>query len=398
MQTDTPYLFVEINLSNYIFVAGTYDKNQNLKIIEKIAIRNEGSINNKFTNFAQAHNIIKKNIQTIEDKLNYVFKDVIVILDNFSLSCINISASKKLNGSQLMKENISYILNSLKLAVTENEKEKTILHIFNSGSILDETRVENLPIGLFGDFYSHELTFFLIKDNDLKNIKLIFNKNNLNVKKVLIKNFIEGAQLIDDKDKIKTFFKIKINKDNSNLSFFDKASFKYSENFNFGSDIIFKDIMKVCSIDNESIKKILLEQFKDKVFEKSDLLEKKYFGQGNFRKIKKQLILDIVNARIEEITNIILNKNINLDSFKQGNVKIYLIIEDQIIFDNFKENFSTYFSKHYNFDIHLVDGFRIEESIISASSIINYGWEKEAIPITQIKNSLIARIFKSLFG
>ena len=398
MQTDTPYLFVEINLSNYIFVAGTYDKNQNLKIIEKIAIRNEGSINNKFTNFEQAHNIIKKNIQTIEDKLNYVFKDVIVILDNFSLSCINISASKKLNGSQLMKENISYILNSLKLAVTENEKEKTILHIFNSGSILDETRVENLPIGLFGDFYSHELTFFLIKDNDLKNIKLIFNKNNLNVKKVLIKNFIEGAQLIDDKDKIKTFFKIKINKDNSNLSFFDKASFKYSENFNFGSDIIFKDIMKVCSIDNESIKKILLEQFKDKVFEKSDLLEKKYFGQGNFRKIKKQLILDIVNARIEEITNIILNKNINLDSFKQGNVKIYLIIEDQIIFDNFKENFSTYFSKHYNFDIHLVDGFKIEESIISASSITNYGWEKEAIPITQIKNSLIARIFKSLFG
>ncbi len=398
MQTDTPYLFVEINFSNYIFVAGTYDKNQNLKIIEKIAIRNEGSINNKFTNFEQAHNVIKKNIQTIEDKLNYVFKDVIVILDNFSLSCINISASKKLNGSQLMKENISYILNSLKLAVTENEKEKTILHIFNSGSILDETRVENLPIGLFGDFYSHELTFFLIKDNDLKNIKLIFNKNNLNVKKVLIKNFIEGAQLIDDKDKIKTFFKIKINKDNSNLSFFDKASFKYSENFNFGSDIIFKDIMKVCSIDNEIIKKILLEQFKDKVFEESELLEKKYFGQGNFRKIKKQLILDIVNARIEEITNIILNKNINLDSFKQGNVKIYLIIEDQIIFDNFKENFSTYFSKHYNFDIHLVDGFRIEESIISASSITNYGWEKEAIPITQIKNSLIARIFKSLFG
>ena len=156
--------------------------------------------------------------------------------------------------------------------------------------------------------------------------------------------------------------------------------------------------MKVCSIDNEIIKKILLEQFKDKVFEESELLEKKYFGQGNFRKIKKQLILDIVNARIEEITNIIFNKNINLESFKQGNVRIYLIIEDRIIFDNFKENFSNYFSKKYNFDIHLVDGFRIEESITSASNIANYGWEKEAIPITQIKNSLIARIFKSLFG
>ena len=36
MQTDIPNLFVEINESNYIFVAGVYDDNQNLKIVEKI--------------------------------------------------------------------------------------------------------------------------------------------------------------------------------------------------------------------------------------------------------------------------------------------------------------------------------------------------------------------------
>ena len=42
-------------------------------------------------------------------------------------------------------------------------KNKTILHIFNSKSILDGKETENLPIGLFGDFYNHELTSFLIK-------------------------------------------------------------------------------------------------------------------------------------------------------------------------------------------------------------------------------------------
>ena len=51
----------------------------------------------------------------------------------------NISGFKRLNGSQVLKENISYILNSLKLTITENEKQKTILHIFNSKSILDGT-------------------------------------------------------------------------------------------------------------------------------------------------------------------------------------------------------------------------------------------------------------------
>ena len=33
-----------------------------------------------------------------------------------------------------------------------------------------------------------------------------------------------------------------------------------------------------------------------------------------------------------------------------------------------------------------------------AAKIVNFGWKKEAIPITQNKQSLITRIFKSFFG
>ena len=44
---------------------------------------------------------------------------------------------------------------------------KNIIHIFNSKSILDGNITDNLPIGLFGDFYNHELTF-LIEENNFK--------------------------------------------------------------------------------------------------------------------------------------------------------------------------------------------------------------------------------------
>ena len=400
MQTDIPTLFVEINESNYIFVAGIHDDNQNFKIIEKIISPNEGISKNKFIDIYQAQAEIKKNVQIIEDKLNYVFKEVTIIIDGFDYSCINISGFKKLNGSQVLKENISYILNSLKLDITENEKEKTILHIFNSKSVLDGIRVENLPIGLFGDFYSHELTFFLIGNNDIKNIQQIFTKNNLNIKKVLIKNFIEGAQIINQNNNIETFFKIKINKDRSHISFFDKASFRYEEYFNFGTNIIFKDIAKVCSINNETIEVILSDKFYgNKNFENdNEFLEERYFTKESYRKIRKKLIIDIVNARIEEITSIILNQNINIESLKQNNAVVYIIIEDQLILDNFKENFKFYFLKDYNFNLNLIDDFEIDSSIMSAAHLSLYGWNKEAIPVTQIKNSLITKIFKSLFG
>ena len=58
-----------------------------------------------------------------------------------------------------------------------------MLHIFNSKFYLDKKEIENLPIGLFGDFYSHELSFALINTNDQKNLKNIFNKCNLKLKK-----------------------------------------------------------------------------------------------------------------------------------------------------------------------------------------------------------------------
>ena len=398
MQTNNPNLFVEINDLNFIFAVGAYDENQNLKILEKITIQSEGIQQNRFTNIDNVSEIIITNVELIEKKLKYVFKEVIIVLDIFNFSCVNISGFKKLNGSQVLKENISYILNSLKLAVTENEQQKTILHIFNSRSALDGVKVENLPIGLFGDFYNHELTFFLIRNNDLKNIKKIFNKSNLSIKNIILKNFSEGVQLIN-KNSIETFFKIKINKETSNITFFDQSSFRYSEHFNFGTNIIFKDIVKICSIENEIIFNFLSNEFSNnRNFDENNYLEEKYFTKSRFRKIRKKLIIDIAIARIEEITNIILNKNINIQSFKQNNLKIYVTIQDKLISDSFSSNFKSYFSNYENSETNLIDDFEVDTLIISTAQISTYGWKKEAIPITQIKNSLITRIFKSIFG
>ncbi|OUV60225.1 MAG: hypothetical protein CBC88_02920 [Candidatus Pelagibacter sp. TMED128] len=397
MPINVPILFVEINYSNYIFVVGIIDEKENIKIIEKIIIKNEGIIENKFTNINQAQEIIKKNIHLIEDKLDCVFKEVTIIIDNFEYSSINISGFKKLNGFQVLKENISYILNSLKSVITENEKEKSILHIFNSKNILDGTSIENLPIGLYGDFYSHELTFFLIRSNDLKNIKQIFNKSNIDIKKVLIKNFIEGIQLIN-KDNNETFFKIKISKEKSDISFFDKSSYRYVEHFKFGSNIILKDIEKVCSINHEIISNILLDKFfVNKDYKEDEYLNEKYFTNDSYRKIRKKLILDIANARIEEISNIIFKKNININSFRKNCDKVYIIIEEEDVFENFHNSFESYFSKNDNFKTVSINDFQIDQLIINAANLLFYGWKKEAIPVTQSKNSLISKIFKSIF-
>ncbi len=392
-------LFVEINGKNYIFVVGLYDENQNFEIVEKIVTPCDGISNNKFVDIEAANEIVKNNIEIIENKLNHIFKDVIVVLGNFDCSCINISGFKRLNGSQVLRENISYIINSLKLAVNENEKQKSILHIFNSKSVLDGTKIENLPIGLFGDFYSHELSFFLINNNSLKNIKKIFNKNNLNIKKFILKQFVEGSQLINNNKDVKNFFKIRIDKDRSNVNFFENDAFRYSESFDFGTNIIIKDIQKICNLKMEEIVNFLSKNnLNKKDLNKNDLIEKDYFFKNDFRKIRKKLIFDIIEARIEDIVDFIFHKNINIKHFKKDSTKIYLTIADFQTFKSFEKNFKSFFLRNDKYDIFLIDDLSTEETITNVSNLDMYGWKTEAVPIVQAKNSLITRIFKSLFG
>ncbi len=398
MESKTTQLFVEVNENNFIFIAGKYDDNQNFQVIDKIKSSKKEIYKENLLIIDNAKEEIDYCIKEIEKKVNYVFKEITIILDIFDISNINVSGYKKLNGSQLLKENISYILNSLKSYITENEKDKTILHILNTKYTIDRNISENLPIGLFGNFYTHELSFFLIKNNDLKNLKQIFAKNNLSVKKVLIKNFVEGTQLIEQKN-FETFFRIKISKMNTKLYFFEKSSLRHIENFSFGTDIILKDIKKICSIDFEIINRILSNNLlNNSNLNNEEILDKDYFKENKFRKIRKKLIYDIILARVEEIVNIIYNKNSNLNFLKNKNHIVYISLEDKNLQNNFKSVFQSQFLNKEIESIFFIDDFKENSSAASAAHLSNFGWKKEAIPFTQTEKSIISKIFHSIFG
>ena len=202
-------LYIEINDSNYIFLVGKMNEHNNFKVIYKSEAPIEKIEKNSISTLQKNFNLIKENIYIIEQKLNFTFNELVLILDNFSTKYINLTGFKKLNRSQISRENITYILNTLKACVDEIEFEKTILHIFNSRFYLDGKEIYNLPIGLFGDFYAHELSFVLINTNDYKNLQNIFDKCNLKIKKIFTKSFIEGAYTCEKQLNIKNFFQIK---------------------------------------------------------------------------------------------------------------------------------------------------------------------------------------------
>jgi cell division protein FtsA len=398
MNIHSPKLFIEINNLEYIFSVGDKSEKDSFKLIYKLASPMCGIENSRIINLDLVFSTIKKNVYLIEQKLNFTFTDVILIIDNFNCSFLNMSGFKKLNSSQILKENITYILNSLKSSVDEFEDKKTILHIFNSKYYLDGKKIENLPIGLFGDFYSHELSFCLMNNNDYKNLNKIFDKCNLKIRKILLKSFVEGSHIINKSHNLETFFQIQINKKNSQLIYFENSSLKLEQNYHFGSDLIINDISKVISLDKSIIKKIITNLTVDKNLEEKDLINRDLFEDKNYRKIKKKLIFEIANARIQELSEIIIIKNINLLNYHKKDQAIFLKVNDKSNLECFKENYKLFFSKKNFFKISFVENILSEDLIKNAHKLVHFGWKKEAIPVTHYRKSMIARIFDSLFN
>ena len=397
MDNHSTTLYLEINNENFVFLVSTNDSQRNYVKSFKLNLPLSGVENNRITDHEKVSNVIKENIYSLEKKLNFTFKEIIIIIETFEPKFINISGYKKLNGSQVLKENITYVLNTLKSYIDKTETKKTIIHIFNSKFNLDNQKIENLPIGLFGDFYSHELSFSLLDKNNLKNLENIFSKLNIKVKRVLLKSFIEGVKICEDYKSTENFYKIKINKDNTKIFYFENNSLKFEQQFNFGSDIILKDISKITSIKIETINKILKETVFNNDLLEDELVDEKFFNKDLYKKIKKKLIYKVTLARIKEISEILIFKNINLSYFNQNISNIFLE-SDKLQLHSFEEIYKKTFSKNGQLEVAFLDKLSEESTLKTANQLVHFGWSREAIHVLSAKKSAIARFFDAIFS
>ena len=75
---------------------------------------------------------------------------------------------------------------------------------------------------------------------------------------------------------------------NLKFFFFENSSLKFEQDFEFGYNIVLKDISKITSLKTNTVKNILnkIEFEKEKILD-DELIPKELFIEDNFRKIKK---------------------------------------------------------------------------------------------------------------
>jgi cell division protein FtsA len=399
MKLNKPYLIIDLNDNKIIFFAITFDEKKDFKILKKIAFESSGIQNGRIIDIEIVTQILKKNINIFEEDLDYFFSVSTVIINPNQINCLNVSGYKKLNGSQVSSEDISYILNDIKKIILDSENNYSLVHLFNSNFSLDSDNLENLPIGLFGEFYNQNMTFFLVNKNFLKNLKSVLNNCGLHIEKIILKSFADGVNLLSSSYLDKNFTILRLEKNRINVSLFKNKSFVYTENFNFGFNLIIKDISKLCSLKIEEVEFFFKEVDLKNILENNSesYLDKKYFKISPYRKIKYQLILNIIKSRLEELFEVCYKKNTNLKNLK-NNDNIHIFIESSEYFKNIQfvmevSNLAS-LERIYNNNT----DSNLLSAVTGACELLGKGWEKEAIPMIQGKKSFISGFFSKLFS
>ena len=149
---------------------------------------------------------------------------------------------------------------------------------------------------------------------------------------------------------------MKIDKEYSHIIFFLESAFCYYEKFSFGSDIILKDVSKVCGLDIEIVNKFINDI--DLVQEENlsqKFLDKQYFGEG----------LTIINNKIIQLT------------WKSKVGFIYDLDTFEMAFNEKYFNFPIIYFKSNFFQKHLLNFFYCNQQQASFSSLLQLHFLKK---------------------
>ncbi len=331
-------LIIELDNDKIKYAVFKTNEELDYKLLTNKISKNAGIKKGKILDFEYSSKIISNDLHEIEKNVNKIFKSISVVLNQKDVFCTNLCGFKKLNGSKVEKRDLDYILNEAKNSISKNQKNNSILHILNSNFILDKTKQDKAPLNIFGDHLSLHMTFVSIPDNNLKNIKEIFNYSDLKIDRIISKPFAENINLLNSNKKLKNFITINIGNELSTISLCQNSSLVFFKTFPFGSNSIYSDINQLCSLSKDEAKTII-ENLENS---KSIYIDMKFFVNSDYKKISLNHFKEIIDVRIKEILNYTFNNNKDLNYYEKKIGKINIFFEDVDIYKNLGEIFKSY--------------------------------------------------------
>ena len=302
-------LVISLNKDNYI------------DILAKTSVSSSGIKKGNVVDIDKLTSQIKFCLNSIKKEIDLDIKEIYVGINSINFNFCTFGISRNIGSYEIEgKKDLQNMISTGSGIFYQNFNDHKIIHFLNSGFYLDKKNYVENPLGLRSKTLDINFSFLSLDKNIILNYNKAIAKAGLRIKKYFYSPFTTSI-LSSDQDTIeKGFTNIDFGFDKTCITFFENSKLLYSNIIPIGSNHINNDLIRAAGVNKDLAEKIKLNYDKilENNFDKSILIDK------DDRKISSEIIIKIIDARLEEIIDYIYKNILYCRSFNRSARKIII--------------------------------------------------------------------------
>ena len=309
---------IDIGTSRVSTVVGEVNNFNQIEIICMAKCKCNGIKKGKIINDDEVAMAIAKTINDAEEEANLRINSAYVTIPGKYVTIVQNSVIKEI------KDKFAGIstrdINSGMMLVKDIElpDNKTIIDIVPEQFILEDGKVVSDPIGCLSSNFTVNAEIILADKDYVKQLHQIFKKVDLEMDGIIPVALAERNFILDSNELNDNVMLLDIGAGNTEIGIFDGNKFVYTNTIPLGGDSITNDIAVVLDISKEEAEKLKKQYglaLKSFIDNDNDIILNTCNGLSKTRTIKSSELIEVIEARIEEIFSLI-NKDITSQANK----------------------------------------------------------------------------------
>ena len=309
---------IDIGTSKITTVVGEVNNFNQIETVCMSKWKCTGIKKGKIINEDEVAMSIAKTINDAEEEANLRINSAYVTIPGKYVTIVQNSVIKEI------KDKFAGIsvkdVNSAMMLVKDIElpDDKTIIDIVPEQFMLEDGKVVNDPIGCLSSNFTVNAEIILADKDYVKQLHQIFKKVDLEIDGIIPVTLAERNLVLDSNELNDNIMLLDIGAGNTEIGVFDGSKFSYTNTIPLGGNNITNDIAVVLDISVEEAEKLKRQYglaLKSFIDNDNDIILNTCNGLSKTRTIKSSELIEIIEARVEEIFSLI-NKDITAQGIK----------------------------------------------------------------------------------
>ena len=309
---------IDIGTSKVCTVVGEVNNFGQIEIISNTSYKCSGLKKCKIINEDEISLSIAKTIKDAEEETNLKINSAYVTIPGKYVTIVQNTITKEVKDkySGISVRDVQNAIMQVKdIEIPDN---KTLIDIVPDKITLDNGTVVADPVGNLSSSFTISAQIILAEKDFVRQLHNIFKKADLEIDGIVPVTLAERNLILDSNELHDNIMLLDIGAGNIDIGVFEGSSFIYTTSIPLGGDNITNDIALVLNISEEEADKLKRQYglaLKSFIDNDNDIILNTSKDENKNRIIKSSELIEIIEARIEEMFSII-NKDITNNGLK----------------------------------------------------------------------------------